>query len=88
MEQLTKDDLLQLRILLIRDIERLIKTSKNDTHNEDTVEWLRSRVVRGLLGISAGTLQNLRVTRKIRYRKIMGSYYYSKVDLDKLFGDG
>ena len=41
-----------------------------------------------ILGISPGTLQNLRVTGKIRYKKVMGSYYYNSADLEKLFRDG
>jgi len=37
------------------------------------------------MNISLATLQNLRITGKIRYTKIMGSYYYSKGDLMQLF---
>ncbi|WP_313375344.1 hypothetical protein [Chishuiella sp.] len=35
--------------------------------------------------MSAATLQNLRISGKIRSRKIMGSYYYNKLDLENLF---
>ncbi|MCO5238146.1 MAG: helix-turn-helix domain-containing protein [Chitinophagaceae bacterium] len=87
MEQLTKDDLLQLRMLLLSDIKKLVERKMKATTMEQQ-EWLRSKSVRNILGISPGTLQNLRITGKIRYKKVMGSYYYNRVDLEKLFGDG
>ncbi|HRO46235.1 helix-turn-helix domain-containing protein [Agriterribacter sp.] len=87
MEQLTKDDLLQLRIVLLSDIEKLIER-KIKASDKEPQEWLRSKSIRNILGISPGTLQNLRITGKIRYKKVMGSYYYNRVDLEKLFGDG
>jgi len=40
-----------------------------------------------MLDISAGTLQNIRVNGKIRYKKVLGSYYYSKSDILKLFDE-
>lgn len=88
MEQITKDDLRQLSIMLLHDIEKIIeKKITADTGNEPQ-EWLRSKSVRQILDISPGTLQNIRITGKIRFRKVMGSYYYSRTDLLKLFGDG
>ncbi|WP_370877896.1 helix-turn-helix domain-containing protein [Sphingobacterium zeae] len=39
------------------------------------------------MNISPATLQTLRVTGKIRFKKVQGSYYYSKDDLQKLFED-
>ncbi len=87
MEQLTKDDLLELRMLIIRDIEKLIERKTDSATNSEQKEWLRSKAIRSILEISPGTLQNLRITGKIRYKKVMGSYYYNRIDLEKLFGD-
>lgn len=86
MDNITQDDLRQLRILLLNDIEKLLE--KRIAPQEIQPEWLRSKAVRTLMNISPATLQNLRITGKVNYRKIMGSYYYSKADLSKLFGDG
>lgn len=88
METITKDDLRQLGLQLVNDIEKIIeeKIIKKD-HNEDQ-EWLRSKSIRRILDISPGTLQNIRITGKIRFRKILGSYYYNRADLIKMFGDG
>jgi hypothetical protein len=43
--------------------------------------------VRKLLDISAGSVQNLRTSQKVRFKKVLGSYYYNKEDLQKLFDD-
>lgn len=80
----TKKDLEEFRIILIKDIERLLKIDRKDDDVQD-FEWLRSKTVRQMMNISAGTLQNLRIQRKIRFRKVLGSYYYHKQDLLKLF---
>jgi hypothetical protein len=87
MEQLTKDDFLELRMLLIHDIEKLIERKITTAAKNEQKEWLRSKAIRSILEISPGTLQNLRITGKIRYKKVMGSYYYNRIDLEKLFGD-
>jgi len=87
MEPITKDDLRQLRMLLLDDIEKLLNKTNTSPENEP-LEWLRSKAVRKILNISASGLQNLRITGKIGYRKILGSYYYNKTDLLNLFRDG
>jgi hypothetical protein len=87
MENITQDDLRQFRILLLNDIEQLIE-KKLASNGEEEQEWLRSKAIRRIMNISAATLQNIRIAGKIRYRKIMGSYYYSRTDLLNLFGNG
>jgi len=81
-EQVTKDDLRQFSQLIISEIR-----SEHKKEEEFTPDWLKSRVVKKLLNISAASLQSLRVTGKVRCRKILGSYYYSKTDLTNLFKD-
>jgi hypothetical protein len=39
------------------------------------------------MSVSPATLQNLRITGKIGFKKVMNSYYYSRTDLLNLFGD-
>ncbi|MEG0851459.1 MAG: helix-turn-helix domain-containing protein [Flavobacterium sp.] len=86
-DQITKEDLRQFRLLLLNDIENLIANKKKEYTaqiTEDT-EWLRSKSIRQILNISPATLQNLRISGKIEFRKVLGSYYYKKEDLLKLF---
>lgn len=82
---ISKADLENLRVRILSDFERIIE-AKLSPPNED-LEWIRSRAVRKILDISPATLQNLRIAGSIRYKKIQGSYYYSKEDLKMLFND-
>ncbi|KGO93681.1 DNA-binding protein [Flavobacterium subsaxonicum] len=84
-EGITKDDLRQFGLLLMDNIRAMIGKSseKEDIHPD----WLKSRVVRKLMDMSPGTLQNLRITGKVRFKKILGSYYYNKADLQQLFNE-
>lgn len=86
MEIVTKKDLQLMRDQLILDFEQLLqKNHSPDITNK--FDWLRSKAIRKMMDISPATLQNLRVSGKIRFKKIMGSYYYNKLDLLKLFND-
>ncbi|AQW92927.1 MULTISPECIES: DNA-binding protein [Elizabethkingia] len=88
MEPLTKDDLRQFGIELLHNIEKLIAEKIQHTEKESTREWIKSKEVRSILNICPTTLQNIRIARKIRYKKVLGSYYYNLPDLKKLFEDG
>ncbi|WP_353148553.1 helix-turn-helix domain-containing protein [Chryseobacterium sp.] len=85
MEIVSKQDLELFRIKLISDIERILEADFN--LSKEDFGWLRSKAVRKIMDISPATLQNLRITEKIRFKKVLGSYYYSKEDLLKLFED-
>ncbi|MGV3460281.1 MAG: helix-turn-helix domain-containing protein [Flavobacterium sp.] len=84
---ITKDDLRQFGLLLLEQIRQLLAQGERTENSVTDFEWLKGRVVRKLLDISAGSLQNLRISGKIRYKKVLGSYYYNKSDLLKLFGE-
>lgn len=85
--EITREDLKQLRLNLINDIERIIaaRIPIQTPEESESIDWLRSKAIRKIMNISAASLQNLRITGKIRYTKIMGSYYYNKSDLIQLF---
>ncbi len=80
-EQVTKEDLRQFSLMIIDEIRKL----RPEIRKDDEVEWLKSRAARKMLTISAGSLQTLRITGKVRFRKILGSYYYNRADLLQLF---
>lgn len=85
-EILTKEDLRQFGLLLL-DSMRTIIQDNNEKNQSSQSEWIKSKAVRKLLDISAGSVQNLRMTQKVRFKKVLGSYYYNKEDLLKLFKD-
>lgn len=83
MENITRKDLEIFKNEIISEIKILLH--QNNTKIENSWEWLRSKAVRKILGIAPATLQNLRISGKIRSKKIMGSYYYNSSDLKKMF---
>jgi hypothetical protein len=86
MEIITKHDLQSFKEELMFDLDQLLE-KKFNTIPSNNFEWLRSKAIRKMMDISPATLQNLRLSGKIRFKKIMGSYYYNKLDLLKLFSD-
>jgi hypothetical protein len=84
-ENISKEDLRQFGLILMDSFRQMIQKALPAEKQTAEPQWLKSRVVRKLMDVSPGTLQNLRVTGQIRFKKVMGSYYYSKADLDKLF---
>jgi hypothetical protein len=86
-EIVTKEDLRQFGLQLLDKMRIIIQDTNNAQAEVVQSDWLKSRAVRKLMDMSAGSVQNLRVTQKVRCKKILGSYYYNKEDLQKLFKD-
>jgi hypothetical protein len=78
-EVITKDDLQAFRLQLLNDLKDLLSSDKKTEK-----EWLRSSEVRKLLKISPGTLQNLRITGKLKSTKIGGIHFYPYADIENL----
>ena len=74
------EDLQQFKTDFMQDIKDLLAGTK-ESHSK---EWLRSAEVRKMLKISGGTLQNLRISGTLPYRKIGGSMYYDKSAIVKI----
>ncbi|MEZ2334778.1 helix-turn-helix domain-containing protein [Mucilaginibacter sp. RCC_168] len=78
-EVITKDDLEKLRRALIEDIKILIRSSEKDND-----EWLRCADVRKLLKVSTGTIQNLRISGKLKSNKVGGIHLYRRSDVENM----
>lgn len=76
---LTKDDLQQFKTELFVELKTLIAESPNQPK-----KWLKSYEVRELLGISPGTLQNMRQTGTLTASKIGGLMFFNYDDIVKL----
>ncbi len=77
---ITTEDLRAFKAELLEEIERIIK----GTNGQPTKKWLKSQEVRKLLGISPGTLQNLRVNGTLPYTKVGGVIFYDFQDIQKM----
>jgi transposase len=72
----TNEDLQSFKKELISELTTLISARP-----QIPLKWLKSYQVRELLGISPGTLQNLRLSGKIEYTKINGLTFYKYEDI-------
>jgi hypothetical protein len=79
LELLTKNDLQQLKQEILDEI-RVCLSVKNFEN-----EWLKSSEVRLLLKCSNGTLQNLRIQGKLKFKKVNGTVYYNRKEVMDLF---
>ena len=69
---ITTEDLREFKMELLEDFKELIQKENGQVNKK----WLKSNEVRELLGISPGTLQNLRINGTLPYTKIGGVLYY------------
>jgi len=69
---ITSEDLMEFKLELLEDIKQLLQNQ----NGQPAKKWLKSPEVRELLGISPGTLQNLRINGTLPYTKIGGVLYY------------
>jgi hypothetical protein len=79
-EIITKDDLESFRLQLLQDFKGLLNTAPA----QQTKNWLRGSEVRKMLMISPGTLQNLRISGKLKSSKVGSIHYYRYADIEVL----
>lgn len=77
---LTVGDLEIFRTELIQEIRILLK----NLTGAPAKKWLKSSEVKRLLGISTGTLQNLRMNKSLSYSKVGGIIFYDYYEIVKL----
>jgi hypothetical protein len=77
---LTTDDLNIFKIELLEALKKLL----GDATQNKPKQWMKSPDVRKYLGISPGTLQNLRINGTLPYTKVGGVIYYQYDDIVKM----
>jgi hypothetical protein len=80
METITKEDLYDFRQELLNDLKRFVSEQKKLPEKP----WLKGTEVKKLLSISAGTLQTLRVSGKLKSTKLGGTHYYRFEDIRQM----
>jgi|ERR1035437_3611184 hypothetical protein len=76
-DMLTKEDFYVLKNDLIELIRNLLIP-------QEQASWLKSLEVKDLLGCSDSTLQKHRISGRLPYTKLGGTYYYKKNDIESL----
>ncbi|RIV31515.1 DNA-binding protein [Flagellimonas lutimaris] len=74
---ITSEDLMEFKMELLEDIKDLLQNNEG----QSAKKWLKSNEVRELLGISPGTLQNLRINGTLPYTRIGGILYYDQREI-------
>lgn len=74
---ITTEDLREFKMELLDGIKELLNNQTGHTSKR----WLKSPEVRELLGISPGTLQNLRINGTLPYTKVGGIVYYDQEEI-------
>ncbi|WPU97159.1 helix-turn-helix domain-containing protein [Mucilaginibacter sabulilitoris] len=82
-ELITKEELREFKNEMLGEIKKLMQPGQGSTK-----KWLRSAEVRKLLGISPGTLQNLRINGTLSFTRIGSIMYYKLEDINKLLERG
>ena len=77
---ITTEDLISFKSDLLNEIKSIFKEMKEHGGRK----WLRSRDVREMLGISHGTLQNLRINGTLPYTKVGGVIFYDQGDINHM----
>ncbi len=85
-EIVTREDLQALRSQLLEDIKLLFH--KEQDFDKGSIEGYKTSHVRKILGCSVNKLVSLRISRKIRTKKIGGTVYYNKEDVKRLLEEG
>lgn len=73
---LTKKDLLDFK----QELFALLKNQQVQSPKK----WLRNADVKKILGVSPGTLHNLRINGTLPFKKIGSIYYYQQEDIDRM----
>jgi hypothetical protein len=77
---LTIEDLQEFKKELLQELKTIFPTNQSTSSKK----WLKSTEVRKLLGISPGTLQNLRINGTLPYSKIGGVIYYDHEEIQRI----
>jgi len=77
---ITLEDLERFGDKLTETLRSIIEENKQPEAQEETI-WLKSHQVQRMLGISPGTLQNLRINGTLPYSKVGGVIFYDRREI-------
>ena len=91
-EYLTKEDLQQFRPIILSDLRSFFTAEILPMLQAyvpgEKKQWLRTKEVVKMLGVSATTVQNMRISKTLKCTKVGGVIYYNIDDIDLLLRTG
>jgi len=85
-EIINKEDLQTFKREFLAEVKSMINEALNN--KPERPEGYKTKDVRRILGCCYNTLLSLRIQKKIRAKKILGTWYYNKEDVKKLLEEG
>lgn len=79
-EIITTDDLREFKTELLTEFRKMLK----EHQGQPSKKWLKSYEVRKMLGISPGTLQNMRINGTLPFTKMGGILFYDSIEIQKI----
>lgn len=76
----TQEDLQKFKNELLAELRQLLEPKVNSKQRK----WLKSWEVREMLGISRGTLQNMRINGTLKSTRVGGLMFYDNDEITKL----
>ena len=80
---ITTDDLREFKLDLLEEFKEILQSSDFTKPKK----WMKSNQVREMLGISPGTLQNLRLNGTLPFSKIGGVMFYDYDEIISVIND-
>lgn len=77
---ITKQDLLEFEKRIQQKLESILSSNSGFPKKQ----WLRNKDLKEMLGLSDGTIQNLRVNGTLKYTKLGGLYFYRLSDVEEI----
>jgi hypothetical protein len=87
MEMVTKVELEQFRKQLLSEIREMLRSEFSNSKPSET-QGYKTKDVRRILGCSVNKLVSLRITGKVRWKKVGGTVYYNREDVRRLVEEG
>jgi len=76
----TKEDLEEFRVKLLSEIREVLKIQEAKSFPRS----IKTKQVLEILDISAGKLQQMRITGELSHKKVGGTYYYNYNEVKRL----
>jgi len=83
----TQEDLQELKEFFVESVGTILKDHLENHNQSNDIVLLKSHQVQRMLGISPGTLQNMRVNGTLPFSKVGGVIFYDKQDILNIIDD-
>jgi excisionase family DNA binding protein len=85
---LTTEDLQKFKEELMMELKQLLARQQKKEPQGQQREWLRTKEVCRMIGVSLSKLQYMRDNEEIKFTRVGGTIFYSVEEINKLLSSG